>query len=198
MIRIWKFDLSPEYEKRIIRLSLCASLLIHGLILLSLQKAFPIPWLTEGLRTYTVELIRPPVEDLGEEMMSRSEIGPVPDDRPVPPAEDQETITLDTQDKRYVSYARAIKERIMHHWRYPPEARLNLVEGKLTVLFSLTRAGQMARADILQPSGFPVLDREAIRAIRAAAPFPPFPEHVTVGRLNIQASFDYRLTARGR
>jgi TonB family protein len=196
MIRIWKSDLSPEHEKRIMRLSLGASLLIHVILLLSLQKAFPIPWLAEGLRTYTVELIRPPVEDLGDEMTSRAEIGPVREDRPVPPAVDQETITLDTQDKRYVSYARAVKERIMHHWRYPPEARLNLMEGRLTVLFSLTRAGQMARVGILQPSGFPVLDQEAIRAIRAAAPFPAFPEHVTVGRLNIQASFDYRLTQR--
>jgi TonB family protein len=196
MIRIWKSELSAEHEKRIMRLSLGVSLLIHVILLLSLQKAFPIPWLTEELRTYTVELIRPPVEDLGEEMTSRSEIGPVQDDRPVPPAEDQETITLDTQDKRYVSYARAVKERIMRHWRYPPEAKLNLMEGKLTVLFSLTKTGQMARVGILQPSGFPVLDEEAIRAIRAAAPFPPFPEHVTVGRLNIQASFDYRLTVR--
>ncbi|MBN1106860.1 MAG: energy transducer TonB [Deltaproteobacteria bacterium] len=178
------------------RLSLGASLLIHVILLLSLQEAFPIPWLTEGLRTYTVELIRPPVEDLGEEMASHAEIGPVRDDRPVPPPDDQETITLDTQDKRYVSYARVIKERIMHHWRYPPEARLNLVEGRLTVLFSLTRAGHATRVDILRPSGFPILDQEAMRAIRAAAPFPPFPEHVTVGRLNIEASFDYRLTAR--
>jgi len=178
------------------RLSLAVSLLIHVVLFLSLQRAFPIPWLTQTLRTYLVGLIRPPVEDLGKEAVSHAEIGPVHDEPPTPPSEDQETITLDTQDRRYVNYARAIKERLILHWRYPAEAKRNLVEGKLSLVFGLSRNGRLDRVDILQPSGFPILDEEALRTVRAAAPFPAFPEHVRVSRLNIQVSFDYRITAK--
>ena len=109
---------------------------------------------------------------------------------------DQETISLDTQDKRYVSYAKVIKERIAHHWRYPPQARENLIEGKLVLVFGLNRGGAMVDARIITPSGFEILDQEAVRAITQAAPFPPFPAHVQVARLNVVVSFDYRLTSK--
>ncbi|MGD2125656.1 MAG: energy transducer TonB, partial [Desulfobacteraceae bacterium] len=110
--------------------------------------------------------------------------------------ESQDTISLDTKDKRYITYARVIKERISYHWTYPQEAKDNLMEGKLTVLFSLNRGGDLTQINIVIGSGYDILDLEALQAIRGAAPFPPFPEHITVGRLNIKATFDYRITTR--
>jgi protein TonB len=102
---------------------------------------------------------------------------------------------LDTKDKRYVPYAKLVKARLMQNWKYPEEALDKLIEGKLLALFSLDRQGRLLEIEIIQLSGFEVLDREAIRAIRASAAFPPFPSSVTVSRLNIEASFDYRLTS---
>ena len=64
------------------------------------------------------------------------------------------------------------------------------------VMFSLVREGRMTHVKIIETSGHKVLDDEAVRAIRAAAPFPPFPKHITLGRLNIKANFVYRLTTR--
>ena len=63
-------------------------------------------------------------------------------------------------------------------------------------LVIIIKEGQVIEIRVLDPSGYAVLDEEAVRAIRAAAPFPSFPDHVTVKRLNIQASFNYRLTAK--
>jgi putative hydrolase of HD superfamily len=51
--------------------------------------------------------------------------------------ETQETISLDTDDKRYVTYAQAIKERIAGQWKCPKEARRKNLEGRLVALFSL-------------------------------------------------------------
>lgn len=175
--------------------SVAASLLIHVLLFVSLQKAFPVSWITENMRTYQVELLRPPVVDLDREVGPGAEILPAEGETENPAREDQETISLDTEDQRYVSFARAIKERIARQWKYPPDARSNLIEGRLKVLFSLTRTGGLSRVQVVEPSGFPALDQEAVRAVRAASPYPPFPEHVTVGRLNIDAKFEYRLTA---
>jgi protein TonB len=94
-------------------------------------------------------------------------------------------------------YARVVKDKINRQWRYPPKAREDLLEGRLTVNFSLRRDGQVIQVRIIEPSGYVILDREAVRAVSSAAPFPSFPEQVTVRRLNINATFDYRLTRKG-
>jgi outer membrane biosynthesis protein TonB len=168
----------------VMRVSLVLSLLLHAIMIFALQDAFPLHWpVAEELRTYRVDLIRPPVEDMDPEDLSAPDISRTEEEPKPPPSLDQDTISLDTKDERYVTYAKLIKERIGFHWKYPPDALERLLEGKLMVVFSLARKGE-------------VLDKEAIRAIRAAAPFPPFPGHVRVSRLNIKASFDYRLTAK--
>lgn len=197
MTRTGKSSLLARPDGRIMKASLVVSFLIHVAVGLTFQKAFPIPWATEVLRSYQVELIRPPVRDINLDETTKADIGQVKPDPPAPPAEiTQETISLDTKDHRYVSYAGAVKERIMLQWRYPPEAKFNLMEGKLLLVFSLSRNGQMDRITILSSSGFPLLDEEAVRAVRASAPYPAFPEHIAVGRLNIEANFDYRIAAR--
>jgi len=189
----WKSKTSPPL---IMRISLVVSFLFHVVLLLSFQDAFPLYTDPEDLRTYEVELIRPPVEDMDREEKGQIDIAK-PKEEPKPPADEtEETISLDTDDKRYVDYAGMIRERLKAHWSYPPEARNQLLEGNLVVLFSLNREGVLTRLEISRSSEHEILDREAERAIRHASPFPPFPEHITVSRLNVEASFDYRITAR--
>src|SRR3989304_5016860 len=52
-------------------------------------------------------------------------------------------------------------------------------------------AGALTDLNRTQTSGIPPLDNEAIRAIREAAPFAPFPERMKFERLNIRAAFYY-------
>lgn len=178
------------------RISLIISFLLHVFIVLAFQEAFPRYWQAGELRTYRVEMIRPPVEDIDTDNPSETDLSEIKEkESPATPKDDQETISLDTDDVRYVTYARLVKERIMRQWRYPPEARENLVEGRLLVIFSLDRNGRMVRIEVMKASGYPVLDEEALRAVTTAAPFPSFPEHITVSRLNIKADFDYRIAA---
>ncbi|MFH1487627.1 MAG: energy transducer TonB [Pseudomonadota bacterium] len=179
------------------RISLIVSLLIHLAIVLFFQKAMPLKWAEEVFRTYQVELIRPPVEDINVEEAAATSLAHMQQEKREVIEKDQDTISLDTEDKRYVHYARVVKERIMHQWQYPPRAMEDLLEGRLTVNFSLRRDGQVIQIRILVNSGYDILDREAVRAVSSAAPFPSFPDQVTVGRLNINAAFDYRLTKKG-
>ncbi|MCJ7594465.1 MAG: energy transducer TonB [Desulfobacterales bacterium] len=180
----------------IMRISLLVSFGLHLIMLFSFKQAFPLYWAAEDLRSYRVELIRPPVEDIDTDNTSATDIAKIEEEEKPPPQSEQDTISLDTEDRRYVTYARIIKERLIRHWRYPPEAKENLIEGRLMVLFTLGKEGNLVHVGILKSSGHDILDTEAGRAINAAAPFPPFPEHVSVKRLNIKASFDYRITAR--
>jgi TonB family protein len=193
MLTSWRSRPSPGL---IMKISLTISFLLHLVLILGLRNAFPLYPDSEDLRTYMVELIRPPVEDMDRQEKADGDIDKPKDKAKPVPEETQETISLDTNDKRYVTYARVIKERIMMHWSYPPEAKKNLVEGRLLVLFSLNREGALTRLDITKSSGYGILDQEAAKAIRNASPFPSFPEHITVSRLNVRATFDYCITTK--
>ncbi len=184
--------------EKILRTCLILSLAFHAVMLLALQNAIPTYLAGEDLRIYRVELLRPPIDDLDLAEKPDTDIS-----KPEEPAasktsseETQETISLDTDDKRYVTYAQAIKERIAGQWKYPQEARKKRLEGRLVALFSLNREGALTRMEITRSSGHEVLDREAERAVQSAAPFPPFPSTITVSRLNINVSFDYTLSKK--
>ena len=196
MIKRSMSNLSPLQSGAVMRVSLILSLFVHLVAILALQEAFPLHWQVEELRTYRVDLIRPPVQDLDPEDLSVPDISRTEQESKPPPSLDQDTISLDTKDERYVTYAKLIKERIGFHWKYPPDALERLLEGKLMVVFSLARKGDVIQIELMKNSGYETLDREAVRAIQAAAPFPPFPGHIKVSRLNIKASFDYRLTSK--
>ncbi|GGY85682.1 energy transducer TonB [Marinobacter zhanjiangensis] len=59
---------------------------------------------------------------------------------------------------------------------YPQEARSQGIYGDLRLLVSLRKDGTVKELSILESSGSSVLDDAAIRIIRLAAPFAPFPE----------------------
>jgi len=180
----------------VMRITLIVSFLVHAALFPGMQTAFPVHWLTRPLRTFQVELLRPPVEALETPNVLETDLSRLSTEEPTPPEPTEDTISLDTEDKRYSSYAGAIKEKLMGHWQYPPQAMENLIEGDVLVLFTLDRQGSLIDVLVVQPSSYGILDEETLRTIRSAAPFPPFPGSVTVRRLHIKANFAYRLTSR--
>jgi TonB family protein len=174
--------------------SLFVSLLFHLILLIALQRALPISWIKEPLRIYHVEMIRLPVDNLDKDGAG-NELSKT-NSKETPNEDMEDTISLDTKDKRYTSYARIIKTRLMQNWKYPKEAWENLIEGEITVLFCLDRQGELKDINILQSSHHNILDNETMRTIRTSAPFPSFPGSVTVKKLNISANFSYRLGAK--
>jgi TonB family protein len=177
--------------------SVIISVLFHLCLLLIIQRAFPMNWDKRPLRTYSVELMRPPLDTLKDASnpgdADLSKLKPRMKTR-LEATED--TISLDTKDKRYSSYANIIKKELMRNWDYPEAALRNLIEGDVLVLFALNRQGHLNDIEILRASADKTLDQEVVRAIRTAAPFPPFPDSVAVATLKIKANFAYRLTAR--
>ena len=188
------FSILPKRGK-VMKTCLIVSLLLHACMVLGIQKAFPVNWFPEPLRTYHVELLRPPMDPLKDDEAGGTDLAKLKPEEKAPPEKAEDTISLDTKDERYISYARVIKEELMRHWEYPLQAKENLIEGQVLVLFTLNRKGHLKNIQILNPSSYGVLDKETLRAIRTAAPFPPFPGSVGVKRLNIKANFAYRLTS---
>jgi len=82
--------------------------------------------------------------------------------------------TSASDDAYYLNSWRRKIERI-GNLNYPAEARQRKLFGSLRLLVSLLPDGSLKEVEILESSGHVVLDSAAIRIVRLAAPFAPFP-----------------------
>jgi len=110
------------------------------------------------------------------------------------PFEAEATVSLDSQDLKYVSYLSEIKKKIEPKWHYPERAKKIGLQGKLALYFSIVRDGHLDRLKLLNSSGHSLLDKEALKAVRGAAPYYPLPKRLKITRLNILATFEYRIS----
>lgn len=104
----------------------------------------------------------------------------------------EDTVDWNTTEYKYLSYFLKIKRQIEGVWSYPKASKLKGEQGELLLIFTLSSNGQLEDVKLLETSGFPRLDNEALRAIRVAAPYVPFPKAWELERLNIKAGFIYR------
>jgi len=100
-------------------------------------------------------------------------------------------VSLNTKDPIFVTYFNRIKQSIESQWQYPELALRYGLQGKLSLEFTIANDGQLAQLRLIRSSGSQLLDEEAIRAIKAAAPFPPIPSWIKLNPLPISASMEY-------
>mgnify|MGYP001252616669 FL=1 len=103
-------------------------------------------------------------------------------------------ISLNTKDPLYVSYFNKVKQTIEQHWEYPEMALRYGLQGRLALEFTINGGGQLEGLRLIRSSGSQLLDEEALRAIKAAAPFPPIPAWIKPTPLLISASMEYHDT----
>ncbi len=108
--------------------------------------------------------------------------------------EAEATVSLDSQELKYVSYLNKIKKKIEPKWHYPETAQEIGLQGKLALCFSIIRDGHLDRLELLNSSGHPLLDEGALKAVEGAAPYYPLPDRLKISRLNIMATFEYRIS----
>jgi protein TonB len=88
-------------------------------------------------------------------------------------------------------FTKIIERWIEAEWEYPELAKYHGLQGKVTVEFTVLQSGQVDLLSVVRSSGSNLLDEEAVRAIKAAAPFPPIPRSIAANRLRIIAGFTY-------
>jgi protein TonB len=103
----------------------------------------------------------------------------------------QRPIPLNTSDARYAPYTQTVKQWIEARWEYPDLAKYYGLQGRVVVEFTILSNGQIELLSLVRSSGSKLLDEEAVRAIRAAVPFKPFPRSIQENRLRIIAGFVY-------
>ena len=99
-----------------------------------------------------------------------------------------DSVTLDTDEFKFISYNRWLKIKVENVLRYPELAAISGFQGTLYIKFDIMKDGSLANLELLRSSGYRILDDEALRAIRSAAPFPPLPDEWGRDRYSIRAA----------
>ncbi len=107
-----------------------------------------------------------------------------------------DTVWLNLQDDRLISFFRRFHNQIELVWNYPQQAAIEGIEGTLLLLITIDRKGNLMDVDVKQSSGSELLDFEALQAVYRAAPFGPLSKHYPHDKLNIYAHFKYRIAGR--
>ena len=89
-------------------------------------------------------------------------------------------ISARTKEFKYASYMRdwVAKVERVGELNYPDAARRQNLSGKLIVQVALYPDGSVREITIRKPSGHKTLDDAAVRIVKLAAPFAPFPDDI--------------------
>jgi len=85
--------------------------------------------------------------------------------------------TLAKADALYLERWRQKIETI-GNLNYPSEARSKGIEGSLQMLVTVAADGSVKQLEVLKSSGYSILDDAAVRTVRTASPFEPFPNEM--------------------
>src|SRR5512143_3706551 len=99
-----------------------------------------------------------------------------------------ESVTLDTDEFKFISYNRWLKLKIESVLKYPELAAASGYQGTLFIKFDILKDGSLGGVEVLKGSGYKILDDEAVRAIRSSAPFQPLPADWNMERYSIRAA----------
>jgi len=105
----------------------------------------------------------------------------------------EDTVDLSSGDVKYGAYLGKVKKRIMLIWQYPKKAYDRNEEGVVIIKISIDTDGSVAQTLLLSSSGSLLLDEGTLSVIRTAGPYDPLPASYNLSRLNITASFRYKL-----
>lgn len=89
-------------------------------------------------------------------------------------------ISANTREFKYAAYLEAWRAKVerIGNLNYPDEARRGKLSGQLILDVALTRDGSVQNVIVRRTSGFKVLDDAAIRIVRLASPYAPFPPNI--------------------
>ncbi|HWR72552.1 MAG TPA: TonB family protein [Nitrospirota bacterium] len=99
-----------------------------------------------------------------------------------------ESVTLDTDEFKFISYNRWLKYKVESVLRYPELAALTGLQGTLYIQFDIMKDGALGNLELIRSSGYKILDDEALRSIRATAPFQPLPDGWNMDHYTIRAA----------
>jgi protein TonB len=115
--------------------------------------------------------------------------------KPEPPTEEkQATAPPESYARRAVArWQSTLASHLERNKRYPAEARSRRQQGTARVAFTIDHEGRLVTSQIVQSSGSPALDEEALAMLRRAQPMPRPPAIVQERDLEIDVPVNFGL-----
>ncbi|WP_456406968.1 TonB family protein [Thiolapillus sp.] len=90
------------------------------------------------------------------------------------------SINASTKEYRYAAYLEAWRKKVerVGNLNYPDEAKRKKLYGDLLLHVSLRADGSVKQIRVVRSSGHKILDDAAVRIVRLASPFAPFPAEI--------------------
>lgn len=107
-----------------------------------------------------------------------------------------DTVWLNLERGTLISFFRRFRNQIEGVWNYPREAIEKEMQGILLLKITINRKGELLDVELMQTSGYELLDYEAIQAVYRAAPFGPLGKHYPYPDLKIMANFSYTISGK--
>lgn len=103
---------------------------------------------------------------------------------------DEVVVDRSTRNKVLNDYALLTRDVIQRSWTTPLDLAVpGALKGKIRINYSIDRNGSLNAIQLVKSSGNAEMDATLLQAIRAAAPFPPFPDDVAAHKILIRANF---------
>lgn len=90
-------------------------------------------------------------------------------------------------------YYMEIRSKVANQQVYPRIARMQGLSGRVLVIFELAKNGNIVEAKVQSSSGYEILDRSAVEAVKSAQPFPVFPEFFNRESVRVEIPLVYDL-----
>jgi protein TonB len=90
-------------------------------------------------------------------------------------------------------YICKVKTGIERRKNYPQIARKEGIEGVVRVQFCIAEDGRLKWVTVVDSSGCPILDNEAIISVRKASPFLRIPEELKKKELDLRVNIAFKL-----
>ncbi len=114
-----------------------------------------------------------------------------------PDVAEGEAIWLDTEKDILISFFQRLRNGIYQNWNYPGRSLEQGEQGACLIEMVFNREGEVLDVILLQTSGYPLLDREAIAAVfKGDGSYGRLPSAYSGEQLRIKAFFTYRLDRR--
>ncbi len=182
-------------SKKIFFLPIIISIIGH-VVLISVSSMIDLRNHVKTAELFMVNIAQPqPDPGQKEEEKPKTEKEPqkTQEAKPVPSAGREDTVDIGSSDIKYAAYLAGVKKKIMRIWQYPGGAYQNSEEGDVVVKITVEADGSLAQIALMTSSGSEHLDSGTLGTVQAAAPFEPLPPQYDLSRLNIIASFRYRM-----
>jgi protein TonB len=106
---------------------------------------------------------------------------------------DGDRIDLNTKEYRYIGYFTTLRKSIELVWNYPASAARKGLQGTVQLEFAIAADGTVSQIKVLNSSGYYILDRAIVEALKLASPFAPLPVGFGKKRIVITGAFNYVL-----